>query len=76
MVVYWLGDHTHRYHYMYSNDPILWFRKLNNTVDTTRFESKSITLKIVMETAEASRLRIRIFGVPLDCPADVFCNNK
>ena len=57
------------------NAPIIWFSKRQNTVEAATFGSEFITLRICMELIVALRYKLRMFGVPLDGPADVFCEN-
>ena len=35
-----------------------------------------MTLRIATEMIAALRYKLRMFGVPLDGPADIFCDNK
>ena len=40
------------------------------------FGSEYVALRICTELVEALRYKLRTFGVPIDGPAEVFCNNK
>ena len=55
--------------------PILWYSKRQNTIEASTFSSKFIALKICMEHITALRYKLRMFGVPIDGPADVLCDN-
>lgn len=59
-----------------NNSPILWYSKRQNTVETSSFGSEYIALRICTEMVETLRYKLRCFGIPLDAPADVFCDNK
>lgn len=59
-----------------NNVPIVWFSKRQNTVESSSFGSEFVTLRIATEMIEAFRYKLRCFGVPIDGPAEVFCDNK
>ena len=59
-----------------NNAPIIWYSKRQNTVETSSFGSEYVALRICTELVEALRYKLRTFGVPIDGPADVFCDNK
>ena len=56
--------------------PIIWYSKRQNTVESSTFSSKFIVMKACMESITAMRSKLRMFGVPLDGPADVLCDNQ
>ena len=56
--------------------PILWYSKRQITVETSVFGSELIALKIGIEMIEGLRYKLRMFGVPLEGPANVFCDNN
>lgn len=55
--------------------PILWYSKRQNTVETSTFGSEFIAIKIATELIQALRYKLRMMGVPIDGPTDVFCDN-
>ena len=55
--------------------PIIWFSKRQNTVETSTFGSEFIALKTATELIEGLIYKLRMFGVPIDGPARVFCDN-
>ena len=59
-----------------NNPPIIWYSKRQNTVESSSFGSKFISLRIATEMIEELRYKLRIFGVSIDRPADVFCDNQ
>jgi hypothetical protein len=59
-----------------NKSPILWFSKRQNTVESSTFGSEFIALKIATELIQGLRYKLRMFGVTLDGPANVFCENK
>ena len=56
--------------------PILRFRKIQNSVQSSTFGSEFMALKNAVELFTALRYKLRMFGVPIDCPTDMFCDNK
>jgi len=56
--------------------PITWFSKAQSTVETSTFSSEFIAMRIMVEMLEAMRYKLHMFGIPIDGPTNVFCNNK
>ena len=56
--------------------PILWFSKIQNSVESSTFGSEFTALKNAVELVTALRYKLRMFGVPVDSPTDMFCNNE
>jgi hypothetical protein len=62
---------------MYVNrSPITWYSKSQNTVESSTFSSEFVALRIAVEMTEALRYKLRMFGIPIDGPSNVFCDNK
>jgi hypothetical protein len=59
-----------------NNALIAWFSKRHNTVETSTFGSEFVALRIATEQMEALRYKLWMFGVPIDCPGDVYCDNQ
>ena len=57
------------------NNPIIWFLKNQNTVESSNFGSEFIAIRIVRDLIFELGYKLRMFGVPLDVPADVMCDN-
>ena len=57
------------------NASIICFSKRQNTVEAETFGSDFVALRICKELIVALRYKLRMFWVPLDIPADVFCDN-
>jgi hypothetical protein len=55
--------------------PIIWFSKKQNTVETSTFGSEFIALRIAVELIEGLRYKLRMFGIPIKGPANVYCDN-
>ena len=58
------------------NAPIIWFSKRQNTVEAATFGSDFFALRICKEFIVTLCYKLRMFGVPLYGPADVFCDNR
>jgi hypothetical protein len=56
--------------------PIIWYSKRQNTVETSTFGSEFVAMRIAVELIEALRYKLRMFGIPLDGPTNVFCDNE
>ena len=58
-----------------NNAPIIWYSKRHNTLDASSFGSEFFVLRISTEMIESLRYKLRRFGIPLECPTEVFCDN-
>jgi hypothetical protein len=56
--------------------PIIWFSKRQNTVEASTFGSEFQAMKNAVELIKALRYKLLMFGVPIDGPTNIFCNNK
>jgi len=56
--------------------PIIWYSKAQSTVECSTFGSEFVALRICVEMIEELRYKLRMFGIPIDGPANVFCDNK
>jgi hypothetical protein len=56
--------------------PITWFSKAQNTVETSTFGSELVAMRIATELIESLRYKLRMFGIPLEGTANVFCDNQ
>ena len=56
--------------------PIQWFSKRQATVEASTFGAEFCAMKTAIETIEALRYKLRMFGVPIDGPANIFCDNE
>ena len=55
--------------------PIIWYSKKQNSVEASTFGSEFMALKTAVELIEALRYKLRMFGVPIDGPTSVYCDN-
>ena len=56
--------------------PIYWYSKRQNSVETSTYSSEMVALQIVAEKIIDLRYKLRMFGIPIDGYANVFCDNK
>jgi hypothetical protein len=56
--------------------PILWYSKRQNTVESSTFGSEFIAMKTAVEQIEAFRYKLRMMGIQVDGPTNVFCDNE
>ena len=54
---------------------VSWFSKKQNTVESSTFGSEFIAMRIAVEKVKALRYKLRMMGVPIDGPANVFADN-
>jgi hypothetical protein len=59
-----------------NNAPIVWYSKRQNTVESSTFGSEFVAMRTAVDLIEALRYKLRMFGVPIDGPADIFCDNE
>ena len=59
-----------------SRTPVVWYRKRQNTVETSTFGSEFIAMKTAVEQIEALRYKLRMFGIPIEGSTNVFCDNE
>ena len=58
-----------------NNALITVFSKRQNTVESSTFGSELVAMRICRNLLVALRIKLKMFGVPLDGPANVFCDN-
>ena len=55
---------------------VSWFSKKQNTVESSTFGSEYIATRIAVEKVKAIRYKLRMMGVPLDGPCNMFADNE
>jgi Reverse transcriptase (RNA-dependent DNA polymerase) len=58
------------------NSPIIWYSKRQNAVESSAFGLEFIAMKIAIEQIEALRYKLRMMGIPVLGPANVYCDNE
>ena len=56
--------------------PISWYSKKQNTVESSTFGSDYVALRIETEMVISFCYKLRMFGVPVGDPAQIFCDNE
>lgn len=56
--------------------PIMWISKRQSTVESSTFGSEFVALRTLVESLIGLRYKLRMFGVPLLGPCQVFCDNE
>ena len=56
--------------------PIVWFSKQPNTVETSMFSSDFIIMKTAIKLVESLCYKLRMFGIPVEDPMNIFCDNE
>ncbi|KAI2492052.1 Reverse transcriptase (RNA-dependent DNA polymerase) [Fragilaria crotonensis] len=54
----------------------MWHSKRQNTVEASTFGSEFQAMKNAVELVESLRYKLRMFGVPVEGPTNVFCDNE
>jgi hypothetical protein len=56
--------------------PILWYSKKQNTVKTSTFCSEFVAMRIAVELIESLWYKLRMFGIPIEGPTNIYCDNQ
>jgi Reverse transcriptase (RNA-dependent DNA polymerase) len=59
-----------------NNAPVTWYSKRQNTVESSTFGSEFIAMRVAVEQVEGLRYKLRMMGIPIDGPANLFCDNQ
>ena len=57
-------------------DPICWFSKKQGSLETSTFGSEFMAMEQVTEYLRGLRYKLRLFGIPVDEPAQVYGDNQ
>ena len=55
--------------------PIYWYSKSQTTVETSTFGTEFCSTKTTVEMIEALRYMLRTFGITVEVPTNVYCEN-
>ena len=55
--------------------PLIWFSKKQATIETSTFGSEFVALRLCIESVIALRYKLRMFGIPVVGPSNVYCDN-
>jgi hypothetical protein len=56
--------------------PVVWYSKRTNTVENSSFGAEIVSVKTATEMVISLRYKLRMFGVPLEGPTDMYCDNQ
>ena len=56
--------------------PIVFFSKRQSSVETSTFGSEFTAMKQAVELVKGLRYKLQMFGVPLEGPASMYCDNE
>ncbi len=56
--------------------PIVWMSKRTSTVEVSSFGSEIVALRHAVDLIEALRYKLRMFGVHIEGPTNVYCDNE
>ena len=56
--------------------PITWFSKKQTTVESSTYGSEFVALRLASEQIISLRYKLRMFGIPINGYANVFCDNE
>ena len=70
------GDPRSRCLIFFNKAPIQLDSKRHNTVDTSTFSSEFADLNTLTELVKDLRYKLRMFGIPIERPTNIICNNE
>jgi hypothetical protein len=56
--------------------PIIAYSKRQNSVECSTYGSELCAMRQAIELVKSLRYKLRMFGIPVQGPADVFCDNE
>ena len=56
--------------------PLIWYSKMQKTVESAAFGAEFIAMKTVVEHNRALRFKLRMFGVPIEGPTRILTDNE
>jgi len=59
-----------------NRSPIMYYSKRQNSVETSTFGSEFTAMKQSVEMLKSLRYKLRMFGIPIEGPANVYCDNE
>ena len=62
--------------FMLNCAPILWHSKQQATVEASTFGSEFVALRTGVEMNDGFRYKLRMMGIPITGPTNIFCDNQ
>ena len=56
--------------------PIHWYSKKQNTVESSTFGAEFCAMRTAVEMIKSLHYKLRMLGIPIDGPANVYCDNE
>jgi hypothetical protein len=56
--------------------PVHWYSKRQATVESSTFGAEFVAMRVAADMIESLRYKLCMFGVPIDGPANVYCDNE
>ena len=56
--------------------PVLSYSKRQNSVETSTYGSELVAMRQAIDLVKSLRYKLRMFGIPIDGPTDIFCDNE
>ena len=53
---------------------MVWYSKHQNTVEASTFRSEFVAMHIAVELIESLWYKLRMFGIPIEGPTNVYCD--
>ena len=72
----WVTTYTEATVVISWDDVLRKLEKRQNTVETSTFGSELVAMRIAKEMIVGLHCKLRMFGVPIDGPANVYCDNQ
>lgn len=66
---------SHGHHDLVNNASIVQYSKKQNTVESATFGAEMVAMRVARDLTVALRIKLKMFGVPIDGPADFFYDN-
>ena len=61
---------------MLNREPVMWFSKRQNTVETSTFGSEFLAMRQAVEMVEGLRYKLRMMGIEVVGATSVLCDNE
>ena len=59
-----------------NHSPIVWYSKSQTTVESSTFGAEFVVTRIAVNLVESLRYKLRMFGVPIEGPTNMFVDNS
>ena len=59
-----------------NNAPITVFSKQQNTCESSTYGSELVAMRVARDQISALQIKLKCFGIPIDGPTNMFCDNN